>query len=94
MSRHLTRDEYVELVNLAIKVHFKRSLGGAYPLGRFIVDYASGAGVWIYDDLENCVFTDNIGAVKVPENRDVEETVYEILGLLRAEVVLDRLADI
>ena len=83
----LTEEEAAELLRRAKHLHTQWNLGGAYPLGKFVVDcgqdevavYLNGATVYSPD------IVTGIGGPAVQ---------HEVLTALRAATVLDDLADV
>ena len=96
MSEPITKEERLELVRRAEKLHVMFNLGGAYPVGDYVIDAVEGAGVWVYDHSESGagkqVFSSNISNSHV-DHADPDE-VREVLDALRRQMILEDLADV
>jgi len=94
----LTRDEQRQLFTSAGRVHLTRNLGGAFPIGDYIVDWyqaAHGPGrelarVWVYYN-HRCVYSSTAHGSKTAHEWG---HARQVLDLLVAETLLDDLANI
>lgn len=96
MSEPLSLEEQRELYWRAKTLHLRRNLGGAFPLGDYIIDWVSKSGVWIYTSVDGCIYSGNAAGVHIREAISPEDWAHaaEALRLMRSVLVLDDLGSI
>lgn len=87
MLNWLTEEEAAELLRRAKHLHKQWNLGGAYPLGKFVVDCGQDT-VGVYLNGFTVYSTDIVTGIGGPSMQ------HEILATLRTAMVLDDLADV
>ena len=86
MLNWLTEEEAAELFRRAKHLHTQWNLGGAYPLGKFVVDCGQGK-VAVYLNGFTVYSTDVVTGIGGPA------TQHAVLAALRTAMVLDDLAN-